>query len=700
MEFLGKYRIIETLGKGRFSTVYLSEHPFLKKNVAIKLMDPEQFTTTDIIQNFIREVRSVANFKNDNILQIIDLVENQKQLFIVLEYMAGRDLNSWQITHGRLTISQITNVISEIASALDLAHKSGFIHGDVKPGNILISDNFNAKLADLGVIKAIELSGALSNNVSLSTPAYISPEQANGDKATPFSDQYSLGVIAYELLTGKLPFTGDTAVSIYMQHVRDTPVVPSRINPLISQQIDSVINQVLSKDPGKRFADCSSFARALTSAGTASNDGQFKTILDRIEQLLEENDLHSANSLLEFAAQLNQQEKSEIERFKKLKSRVSAINSYQNSSDAIDNVRGNAEEFLNIITPIADPHGVFAGLNPNPTPLAIQKLISLRYGIASFLIMLLISIFIGLAGISYDKLAPADSKIKTTLVAIARSQTPVPPTSTQTLTPAPTFTQTLEPTWTPTIPPTNTPVPTIGVGSQFIRGLDGMIMVYVPDGQFTMGSDNNIDEKPVHQVNTNAYWIDQTEVTNGMYILCVNSGNCSEHTRNASFSRAKYYGENEFSNYPVLQITWNQAASYCKWIGGRLPSEAEWEKASRGTDERQYPWGNQIDSTFANYGRFVGDTTSSGFYLTGASIYGVLDLVGNASEWVNSLYKRYPFDANDGREDPNAAGARVIRGGSWSDNQDIVKSYARAKLLPVNQGDHIGFRCVIDNPNK
>ncbi|GMV33096.1 MAG: hypothetical protein AMXMBFR60_09250 [Chloroflexota bacterium] len=268
----------------------------------------------------------------------------------------------------------------------------------------------------------------------------------------------------------------------------------------------------------------------------------------------------------------------------------------------------------------------------------------------------------------------------------------------RTMTAAPSKTKTPAPTKTFTPkPPTFTPTP--GIGSTMISEKDGMILVYVPAGEFTMGSDTgSSDEQPVHQVDLDAFWIDQTEVTNAMYAKCVEGGECTPLSSTRSYTHNPYYGNSEFDNYPVIYVNWDQANKYCSWAGRRLPTEAEWEKAARGTDGRTYPWGEDISCGYANYGGCVGDTTAAGSYPTGASIYGALDMAGNVWEWVSSLYQPYPYDANDGREDLSASGSRALRGGSWSINDNYVRSADRDGNDPANSSSHVGFRCSLSHP--
>jgi len=282
------------------------------------------------------------------------------------------------------------------------------------------------------------------------------------------------------------------------------------------------------------------------------------------------------------------------------------------------------------------------------------------------------------------------------------------PTLTRTYTLTPTRTYTLTPTkfYTPTLTRTLRPSPTPGIGSKWTSPVDNMVMVYVPEGDFSMGSDNiRLDERPVHTVYLDAFWIDQTEVTNRMYALCVAEGACQPPTNSSSRGRSSYYGNPEFDNYPVSYVDWNMAEAYCRWAGRRLPTEAEWEKAARGTDGGTYPWGNSPPTcTLASlpslgYGKSscVEATTAVGSYLAGASPYGALDMAGNVWEWVNDWYSGTYYNQSPASNPtgPASGDYRVLRGVSWGNNVDNVRSAYRFGGNPTIYSSPyiLGFRC-------
>lgn len=256
---------------------------------------------------------------------------------------------------------------------------------------------------------------------------------------------------------------------------------------------------------------------------------------------------------------------------------------------------------------------------------------------------------------------------------------------------------------------------------------DGMTQVYIPAGAFIMGSPEDImleecqkyrsdclkgfyaDMEPSHTVTINAFWMDKTEVTNAMYALCVTDGECNKPHGSILFGAEGYYDVSAYTDYPVREVTFADAKAYCDWAGRRLPSEAEWEKAARGTDGRLFPWGNQpvtgergnhcdqncprsYRDLNANDGYM--DTSPVGQFQAGASPYGVLDLAGNVREWTSSLYLPYPYKPDTGRENLSTQGNRVVRGSHWDGTADFALSAYRFEDSPDYHSTCVGFRCA------
>jgi formylglycine-generating enzyme required for sulfatase activity len=239
---------------------------------------------------------------------------------------------------------------------------------------------------------------------------------------------------------------------------------------------------------------------------------------------------------------------------------------------------------------------------------------------------------------------------------------------------------------------------------------DEVEMVAIPAGEFIMGSDDpgaDINEKPASKVFVGGFLIDKFEVTNARYLRCITAGACTRPV-------GRGYDESRKADLPVTIVSWQQAVTYCRWVGKRLPTEAEWEKAARGSDGRRFPWGDRFETDRANVrgpstspaardpigesphgAPYVVATTAVGSYPKGASPYGVMDAAGNVWEWTSSLYTPYPYDAQDGREDPNTRGSRVERGGSWYFDPWHARATRRTAAGHIyRRVSDLGFRCA------
>ncbi|HHE73293.1 MAG TPA: hypothetical protein ENL34_13545 [Chloroflexi bacterium] len=260
---LGQYQILEEIGRGGMAVVYKAHQPTLERYVAIKVL-PQQFTfDREFVERFLREARAAARLNHPNIVTIHDVGQADGTYYIVMEYLEGPSLADLLRQQRALPPQQAAQIVAQVASALDYAHQQGFVHRDVKPSNILLGAGGVAKLTDFGIVKAAEGTRLTQTGTVLGTPEYMSPEQAKGLGVDRHSDIYSLGVVAYEMLAGRVPFSGDT-LAVLHAHVYEPPDL--RALPV---GVQGVVSSALAKDPRQRFGSSGAFAQALerTAAG-------------------------------------------------------------------------------------------------------------------------------------------------------------------------------------------------------------------------------------------------------------------------------------------------------------------------------------------------------------------------------------------------------------------------------------------------
>ena len=293
---------------------------------------------------------------------------------------------------------------------------------------------------------------------------------------------------------------------------------------------------------------------------------------------------------------------------------------------------------------------------------------------------------------------PSLTQTREPIVETTQSSTRTFPTSTATVHPATSTVTRIVPTKTATYSPTPSPSPTSTLAAM-VSPKDGMTLLYVPEGEFIMGSGTDNDH-PAHTVYLDAFWIDQTHVTNALYMLCVKASVCNEPSDKSSYTRDNYYGNSEFDNYPVINVSWNDASIYCSWADRRLPTEAEWEKAARGEKAFTYPWGQlNLIAAMNNemFDPWSPDTTKVGSYPNGASPYGALDMAGNVWEWVNDWYSSdyYANSPPSNPQGPSSGNTRVLRGSSWFSTDSDYSTYTRRQSSLLDSY-YIGFRCAMD----
>src|SRR5213080_3775260 len=251
----GRYRLDAVIGRGGMSTVYKAFDTVLERPVAIKLMHREIASDSEQLERFRREARSVAQLNHPHIVTVIDAGEDEGTPYIVFEFVDGETLKERIKRNGRLAIPEAIAYAIEIARALGAAHAQGIVHRDVKPQNVLIDEEGAAKVTDFGIARTLDQEGLTADGRVLGTTDYVSPEQALGHPVTGQSDLYSLGIVLFEMLTGQVPFKGESQVAVAMKHVREElPDVQVR-RPEVSSALAAVVDRATAKDLAERYAD-------------------------------------------------------------------------------------------------------------------------------------------------------------------------------------------------------------------------------------------------------------------------------------------------------------------------------------------------------------------------------------------------------------------------------------------------------------
>jgi serine/threonine-protein kinase len=500
---LGLYQIISLIGTGGTGRVYKARHTILGRDAAIKILRADLQTKDMYHDRFIREARTIANMRHPHIVQLYDFGLFHETYYMVMEYIHGQSLqDKLKLARAKrrlLSGTEVWRIIKQMGEALSYTHERGVIHRDIKPANLLLSQDGNTVVSDFGVAKLLAGHGDTATGTVTGTPAYMAPEQALGEAIDHRADLYSMAIIVYEMLTGRVPFEAPTLVSMIYKHLHEPPPSLRQFNPAVPSHVEAELLKALSKKSDERHQSIAEFQHALSRPGTSKTQASI-------------------------------------------------------------------------------------------------------------------------------------TKIKT------------------------------------------------------VFGPDGKEYVHVPAGKVWLGSAHSQDE-PRREVYLDGFYISRYPVTNAEYHTFV------EQT---SYMPPQHWHEGAYpswkANEPVAYVNWHDAAAYCRWAEGRLPTSAEWEKAARGTDERSYPWGNTFDSGRCNSqegGRGVPSAVGK-YSPAGDSPYGAGDMAGNIWEWVLDWYGPNNSALASNPMGPESGEHKVIRGGSYNNKHRLVACYARDHASPhiyaVNQG--------------
>jgi len=721
----GRYKIESLLGQGGMSAVYKATDPNLRRAVAVKLIHPHLSSDDEFVRRFEQEAAAVAQLRHQNIIQVYDFNHDSNVYYMVLEFIPGQTLQdklkALNKSGDLLPLEETINIMAKVCDAVAYAHDKKMIHRDLKPANVMLNPNGQPILMDFGVAKMMGTAQHTATGAIIGTAKYMSPEQAQGDRPDERTDIYSLGVMLYEMAAGVPPFEGESTVAILMKHVSQQPPNIRNIKVDIPDDMANIIEKALAKNRGERHQTASDLAAALRAVDPSAKP--------------------SAPAAIPVVAPAAAPE-----------------------ADPDATIMQSAAMSGTAVAPPAPPPSPV----PSPVPASVPASVPAKQGgmpmwmigAAAVVVILLLGIIAIFAfsgggdGSAEDEAIPAPAT-EESVAAVVEDEptfTPAPPVPTEEIIKEdPTSTPKPEPTDTPVPPaskeeaipteepvveePTNTPEPEPTIPPtaepteepppeppspeppapqdpepQEQAPLPAG-MVSVPAGSFTMGSNSGQpDEQPAHPVLMGGFFIDKFEVTNNEYRRCVADGACTPANSVFSFTRANYRDDPQFGNFPVVSVTWDQAQAYCRFDNKRLPTEAEWEYAARGSDNLTFPWGNSFDPNLSAAGS--GDTQPVGSFPGASSPFDALDMAGNAAEWVSDVYDANFYatspplnpenssgGGNDENKDDDEAAARIFRGGSFANPDGAFYTTSRRYTNSQNFSEvDVGFRCASDGP--
>ncbi len=260
-----RYRIQDVIGEGAMAQVFRGTDLLLERPVAIKVLRPQYAADPEVVTRFEYEARAVAKLRHPNIVEVYDVGDDNGLRYIVEELIEGQSLRQIIDSQGPLPIQQAVDYARQMCLALQAAHRQGIVHRDVKPQNVLVTPEGTLKMVDFGIAKALAASSLTQQGIFWGSPAYTAPEQAKGEGTVPASDIYSLGVVLFEMLTGRLPFEADSPIAVVVAHMEKAPPRPSQFRASIPAWLDSLVLRALAKEPSQRFASADEFRAALSS---------------------------------------------------------------------------------------------------------------------------------------------------------------------------------------------------------------------------------------------------------------------------------------------------------------------------------------------------------------------------------------------------------------------------------------------------
>jgi serine/threonine-protein kinase len=581
-----KYEILRWLGGGGMADVFLARHRIHGALFAVKVLSADLAQDERIVARFVQEARTAANLSgHPNIVPIFDIGAENGLYYLIMQYVEGEDLAKHLKRSQKISPNDAAKIICQVADALVWASAKGVVHRDLKPSNLYLDRNGRIIVLDFGIAKAADVPTVLTMATErLGTTYYMSPEQIRGEACDTRSDLYSLGVVFFELLSGRKPFEGDSARAVELAHVQTAPPDLKELDPAVPDELAASVRKLLAKDPGERY----------------------QTPRELVDDLNQFGATHPSGPLSRFGGPQPILPRPVPPPIAPIESPASAPATKHSSHTMLI----SAISLVSVMVIAAAAYLVFANKKPNQ-PLANATIASP-------------------AAVP----APSHPKEKTDRL--------------------------------------------------------GEIMMLVPAGEFIFGNSTDpVSPNGQEMDNLPAFYIDETEVSNGNYKkFCDDTGH----------QPPKYDTFTTEPDLPVTHVSYDDAAAFAHWIGKRLPSEKEWEKAARGTDGRIYPWGN---APWTDAPTSIQPVLS---FPKRASPYGAYNMAGNVAEWTTQHFPAGPTEIADMTKTLGTTkfsrDFRAIKGGWFSSGPDSArwwKTYQR-RGWPRDNADSpfIGFRCITE----
>lgn len=596
-----KYHVLCRVGGGGMAQVLLARHRLHGGLFAVKILADHLAQDPNIVARFKQEATTAASLSgHPNIVPIFDIGEGHGLHYLVMQFVCGEDLSSYLRREGRISPSAAAGVIAQTAEALAWAETRRVVHRDLKPANIHLDTAGRIKILDFGISKITDVADGLTRpGESLGTPFYMSPEQIRGEGCDVRSDLYSLGVVFFELLTGRRPFENESATAIQIAHLSTTPPSVLSFDDALPPMCDQIIQKLLRKDREERYSSAQALLDDLHANGASSGPSSLRPQVD-----------------VSLAEKINEQ---------------------PTPGGCVSETRATVP--VHGAMPPATPLPVRSASN-TPAPIhqdiAVKQSRLVQYGLASAAVLLIavVALVLLLRSSRKTAIAPAAAAAETHL---AHSLTD-----------------------------------------------DHGTMLLVAAGEFTFGSNAPDSGNPQVTISLPAFYVDETEVSNGEYRRFIAATGKPMPDGMAAAP----------ADAPATLVSQLEAAEYAAWAGKRLPTEQEWEKAARGTDGRTFPWGSQ---PWTEGVPIKLQPVKS--FPDRRSPFGAYDMAGNAWEWTSSIYTPSSPELADMEHALHTTSFSHdwprIKGGSFSPNGSRGFSvYVRRGFPPDQRSAIIGFRCV------